>query len=88
MYPLFNIQIFSKLIFYAFLENTRVVSAFFYQAKSRTNLVFKNNDFCVEVQLSLGENPKISETTTHLNAIHQSIMEIELHCKYEVIDTY
>lgn len=58
MYPLFNIQIFSKLIFYAFLENTRVVSAFFYQAKSRTNLVFKNNDFCVEIQLSLGGKPQ------------------------------
>lgn len=50
--------------------------------------MFENNDFCVEIQLSLGENPKISETMTHLNALHQSIMEIELHCKYEVIDTY
>lgn len=69
------------------MKNTGVVSAFFYQAKSRTNLVFENNDFCVEIQLSLGENPKISETMTHLNALHQSIMEIELHCKYEVINT-
>lgn len=41
-----------------FWKNTRVVSAFFYQAKSRTNLVFKNNDFCVEIQLSLGGKPQ------------------------------
>lgn len=66
-----------------FWKNTRVVSAFFYQAKSRTNLVFKNNDFCVEIQLSLGGKPQ-----NFRNDTHQSIMEIELHCKYEVIDTY
>lgn len=39
------------------------------------------------IEFGGGGDPKISATTTHLNAIHQSIMGIELHCKYEGIDT-